>query len=192
MNTISTRIQLINSYRPFIYSKTQSLENRLFKCQFGLCFSGFILILISGFGFTAILLETVGIRDVYEWNKMGFFIFLFIGSSYNFKNNVYQYLLLKHIRFLNQNAEVFVEYEINEELQKIIRQLNKPIASVLLITTAGVLVVGAIINLLLTNQFSYWEYFKVPFIFYTLYFFNYFWNKYKQLIGNLIQVEVEY
>jgi hypothetical protein len=157
-----------------------------------LCFSGFILILISGFGFTAILLETVGIRDVYEWNKMGFFIFLFIGSSYNFKNNVYQYLLLKHIRFLNQNAEVFVEYEINEELQKIIRQLNKPIASVLLITTAGVLVVGAIINLLLTNQFSYWEYFKVPFIFYTLYFFNYFWNKYKQLIGNLIQVEVEY
>jgi hypothetical protein len=192
MNTISTRIKLINSYRPFIYSKTQSLENRLFKCQFGLCFSGFILILISGFGFTAILLETVGIRDVYEWNKMGFFIFLFIGSSYNFKNNVYQYLLLKHIRFLNQNAEVFVEYEINEELQKIIRQLNKPIASVLLITTAGVLVVGAIINLLLTNQFSYWEYFKVPFIFYTLYFFNYFWNKYKQLIGNLIQVEVEY
>jgi hypothetical protein len=192
MNTISARIKLINSYRPFIDSKTQSLENRLFKCQFGLCFSGFILILISGFGFTAILLETVGIRDVYEWNNMVFFIFLFIGSSYNFKNNVYQYLLLKHIRFLNQNAEVFVEYEINEELQKIIRQLNKPIASVLLITTAGVLVVGAIINLLLTNQFSYWEYFKVPFIFYTLYFFNYFWNKYKQLIGNLIQVEVEY
>jgi hypothetical protein len=192
MNTISTRIQLINSYRPFIYSKTQSLENRLFKCQFGLCFSGFILILISGFGFTAILLETVGIRDVYEWNNMVFFIFLFIVSSFNFKNNVYQYLLLKHIQFLNQNAEVFVEYEINEELQKIIKQLNQPITSVLLITTAGVLLVGAIINLLLTNQFSYWDYFKVPFIFYTLYFFNYFWNKYKQLIGNLIQVEVEY
>ena len=190
MNTISTRIQLINSYRPFIYSKTQSLENRLFKCQFGLCFSGFILILISGFGFTAILLETVGIRDVYEWNKMGFFIFLFIGSSYNFKNNVYQYLLLKHIRFLNQNAEVFVEYEINEELQKIIRQLNQPIASVLLITTAGVLVVGAIINIILTNQYSYWDYFKVPFILYSLYFFNYFWSKYKQLIQNLIHVEI--
>lgn len=192
MNTISARIKLINSYRPFIDSKTQSLENRLLKCQFGLYFSGIILILISGLGFTAILLETVGIRDVYEWNNMVFFIFLFIVSSYNFKNNVYQYLLLKHIRFLNQNAEVFVEYEINEELQKIIKQLNQPIASVLLITTAGVLLVGAIINIILTNQFSYWDYFKVPFIFYTLYFFNYFWNKYKQLIENLIQVEVEY
>jgi hypothetical protein len=129
---------------------------------------------------------------VYEWNKMGFFIFLFIGSGYNFKNNVYQYLLLKHIRFLNQNAEVFLEYEINEELQKIIRQLNQPIASVLLIISGGVLLVGAIINIMLTNQFIYWEYFKVPFIFYTLYFFNYFWNKYKQLIENIIHVEVEY
>lgn len=192
MNTISARIKLINSYRPFIDSKTQSLENRLLKCQFGLYFSGIILILISGLGFTAILLETVGIRDVYEWNNMVFFIFLFIVSSFNFKNNVYQYLLLKHIQFLNQNAEVFVEYEINEELQKIIRQLNQPIASILLITTAGVLIVGAIINIIHINQFSYWDYFKVPFILYILFFFNYFWNKYKQLIENLIQVEIEY
>jgi hypothetical protein len=192
MNTTNARIQLINSYRPFIYEKAQSLENRLIKSQLGLYFSGILLILISGIGFTTILLETIGIQDLFQWNKMGIFILLFIVSSYNFKNSVYQYLLLKHIRFLNQNAEVFVEYEINEELQKIIRQLNKPIASVLLISTAGILLVGAIINLLLTNQFSYWEYFKVPFIFYTLYFFNYFWNKYKQLIENLIQVEVEY
>lgn len=190
MNTISARIKLINSYRPFIYSKKQSLENRLLKCQFGLCFSGIVLILISGLGFTVILLETIGIRDVYEWNKMAFFIFLFIGSSYNFKNNVYQYLLLKHVRFLNQNAEVYIEYEINEELQKIIRQLNQPIASILLITTAGVLLVGAIINIIHINQFSYWDYFKVPFILYILFFFNYFWNKYKQLIQNLIHVEI--
>lgn len=192
MNTISARIQLINSYRPFIYTKTQSLENRLLKCQLGLYFSGIVLILISGIGFTSIFLETIGIRDVFEWNKMGFFIFLFIGSSINFKNSVYQYLLLKHIRFLKQNSEVFIEYKINEELQKIIKQLNQPIASVILITSTGVMIVGAIINVMLTNQFSYWDYFKIPFLLYTLYFFNYFWTKYKQLIENLIQVEVEY
>jgi hypothetical protein len=192
MNTISTRIQLINSYRPFIYSKTQSIEKRIIKCQLGLCFSGFLVILISGIGFTTILLETIGIRDVYEWNKMGIFIFLFIGSSINFKNSVYQYLLLKHIRFLKQNSETFVEYKINEDLQKIIKQLNQPITSVILITTAGVMIVGAVINVMLNYHFSYWDYFKIPFLLYTLYFFNYFWTKYKQLIENLIQVEVEY
>ncbi len=192
MNTITARIQLINSYRPFIYEKAQSLENRLIKSQLGLYFSGILLILISGIGFTTILLETIGIRDVFQWNKMGIFILLFIVSSYNFKNSVYQYLLLKHIRFLNQNSEVYIEYQINEELQKIIRQLNQPIASVLLITTAGVMLVGSIMNIMPNFQFSYWDYFKVPFIFYTLYFFNYFWNKYKQLIENLIQVEVDY
>lgn len=192
MNTISTRIQLINSYRPFIYSKTQSLESRLLKCQFGLCFSGFLVILISGIGFTTILLETIGIRDVFEWNKMGIFIFLFIGSSINFKNSVYQYLLLKHIRFLKQNSETFVEYKINEDLQKIIKQLNQPITSVILITTAGVMIVGAVINVMLNYHFNYWDYFKIPFLLYSLYFFNYFWTKYKQLIENLIQVEVEY
>jgi hypothetical protein len=157
-----------------------------------LCFSGFLVILISGIGFTTILLETIGIRDVYEWNKMGIFIFLFIGSSINFKNNVYQYLLLKHIRFLKQNSETFVEYKINEDLQKIIKQLNQPITSVILITTAGVMIVGAVINVMLNYHFSYWDYFKIPFLLYTLYFFNYFWTKYKQLIENLIQVEVEY
>jgi hypothetical protein len=192
MNTITARIQLINSYRPFIYSKTQSLESRLLKCQLGLCFSGFLVILISGIGFTTILLETIGIRDVYEWNKMGIFIFLFIGSSINFKNSVYQYLLLKHIRFLKQNSETFVEYKINEDLQKIIKQLNQPITSVILITTAGVMIVGAVINVMLNYNFSYWDYFKIPFLLYSLYFFNYFWTKYKQLIENLIQVEVEY
>ena len=192
MNTISTRIQLINSYRPFIYSKTQSIEKRIIKCQLGLCFSGFLVILISGIGFTTILLETIGIRDVFEWNKMGIFIFLFIGSSINFKNSVYQYLLLKHIRFLKQNSETFVEYKINEELQKIIKQLNQPITSVILITTAGVMIVGAVINVMLNYHFSYWDYFKIPFLLYSLYFFNYFWTKYKQLIENLIQVEVEY
>ena len=192
MNTITARIQLINSYRPFIYSKTQSIEKRIIKCQLGLCFSGFLVILISGIGFTTILLETIGIRDVYEWNKMGIFIFLFIGSSINFKNSVYQYLLLKHIRFLKQNSETFVEYKINEDLQKIIKQLNQPITSVILITTAGVMIVGAVINVMLNYHFSYWDYFKIPFLLYSLYFFNYFWTKYKQLIENLIQVEVEY
>ena len=192
MNTITARIQLINSYRPFIYAKTQSIESRLIKCQLGLYFSGFLVILISGIGFTTILLETIGIRDVYEWNKMGIFIFLFIGSSINFKNSVYQYLLLKHIRFLKQNSETFVEYKINEDLQKIIKQLNQPITSVILITTAGVMIVGAVINVMLNYHFSYWDYFKIPFLLYTLYFFNYFWTKYKQLIENLIQVEVEY
>jgi hypothetical protein len=190
MNTITTRIQLINSYQPFIYPKTQSLANRLIKCKFSLCFSGIIVILISGIVFNSILLETVGIQDVYEWNKMGIFIFLFIGSSFNFKNSVYQYFLLKHIRFLKQQSEVFVEYKVNEELQKIIKQLNRPIASILLITTAGILIVGTIINVMLDNQFSYCNYFKIPFVLYTLYFFIYFWNQYKQLLKNLIQLEV--
>ncbi len=190
MNTITTRIQLINSYQPFIYPKTQSLASRLIKCQFSLCFSGIVVILISGIVFNSILLETVGIQDVYEWNTMGILIFLFIGSSLNFKNSVYQYLLLKHIRFLKQQSEVFVESKVNEELQKIIKQLNRPIASILVITTAGILIVGTIINVILDNQFSHWNYFKIPFVLYTLYFFIYFWNQYKQLIKNLIQLEV--
>lgn len=160
------------------------------KCQLGLFFSGIVVILMAGIGFISILLETVGIRDIYEWNKMEIFIVLFIASCFSFKNNVYQFLLLRHIRFLNQNTEVFVEWEFNTNLQKIIKQLNQPIHSIFLVSSAGILTTGAISSLLLGSQFVYWNYFKVPLVLYTFYFLYHFWEIYKQLIENLIQVEI--
>jgi hypothetical protein len=141
-------------------------------------------------GFVTILLELIGIQDVFEWNKMGYLTLLFIGSSFNFQNSVYQYLLLKHIQFLKNNSEQFVEWEINQTLQRIIKRLNKPINSKILIVTAGILVTGAFFNFSGNFQFNYWNFFKIPFVFYTIYFIQLFWDRYKQLLGHLIQVEI--
>ncbi len=191
MNTITARIQLINSYRPLLTTKDKPLKTRIINCQIALYFSGILFLTTSSIGFVTILIELAGIQDVFDWNKMGYLALLLIGSSFNFQNSVYQYLLLKHIQFLKNNSEQFVEWEINKTLQQIIKQLNQPINSKIVIVTAGILVFGAFLNFSGNYQFNYWNFFKIPFVFYTIYFLELFWNKYKQLIENLIQVEVE-
>ncbi len=191
MNTITARIQLINSYKPLLTTKNKPLRTRIVNCQIALYFLGILFLATSSIGFVTILIELVGIQDVFEWNKMGYLALLLIGSSFNFQNSVYQYLLLKHIQFLKNNSEQFVEWEINKTLQKIIKQLNKPIKSKILIVTAGSIITGAFLNFSGNYQFNYWNFFKIPFIFYTIYFLKLFWYKYKQLVEHLTQVEIE-
>jgi hypothetical protein len=191
MNTITARIQLINSYKPLFTTKDKPLRTRIVNCQIALYFSGILFLVTSSIGFLTILIELAGIQDVFEWNKMGYLALLLIGSSFNFQNSVYQYLLLKHIQFLKNNSEQFVEWEINKTLQKIIKQLNKPIKSKILIVTAGCIITGAFLNFSGNSQFDFWNFFKIPFVLYTFYFLKLFWNKYKQLIEHLIQVEIE-
>lgn len=191
MNTITARIQLINSYKPLLTTKDKPLRTRIVNCQIALYFSGILFLATSSIGFVTILLELIGIQDVFGWNKIGYLILLSIGSSFNFQNSVYQYLLLKHIQFLKNNSEQFVEWEINKTLQKIIKQLNKPINSKILIGTAILLITGVFLNFSGNSQFDFWNFFKIPFVFYTFYFLKLFWNKYKQLVEHLIQVEIE-
>lgn len=150
------------------------------------------LVILLGYCYTSIVIETIGIQSFINWNTMGLMVILFIINTINFQNNVFQYLLLKHLRFLKQNSDHFIEWEINENLQKIINQLNKPSTSRIAIVTSSIVLIIVEFNFFSHSNFEFGSYSKFVFVFYTIYFFRSFWNKYKQLIENLIQVEIEY
>ena len=148
------------------------------------------LVILLGYCYTSIIIETIGIQSFINWNTMGLMVILFIINTINFQNNVFQYLLLKHLRFLKQNSDHFIEWEINENLQKIINQLNKPSTSRIAIVTSSIVLIIVEINFFSHSNFEFGSYFKFVFVFYTIYFFRSFWNNYKQLIQNLIHVEI--
>ena len=99
------------------------------------------LVILLGYCYTSIVIETIGIQSFINWNTMGLMVILFIINTINFQNNVFQYLLLKHLRFLKQNSDHFIEWEINENLQKIINQLNKPSTSRIAIVTSSIVLI---------------------------------------------------
>ena len=104
------------------------------------------LVILLGYCYTSIIIETIGIQSFINWNTMGLMVILFIINTINFQNNVFQYLLLKHLRFLKQNSDHFIEWEINENLQKIINQLNKPSTSRIAIVTSSIVLIIVEIN----------------------------------------------
>jgi hypothetical protein len=61
----------------------------------------------------------------------------------------------KPIQFVKNNSEQFVKWEIITTLQKIIKTIKPTIAFIILITSAGAMIVGAIINVMLDYHFNY-------------------------------------
>ena len=190
MTTSTSRIQLINKFKPLLLSKKKPLEKRISNSGISLVINSISLIVLLGYGYISILMELIGIQDIFSWNKTGLIVILFIINSLNFQKNVYEYLLLKHLHFLNQNSDHFIEWEINDNLQKIINQLNNPFPSKIAIVSAVIFLILTTLNYVINTNFEYGNYFKIPFVIYTLYFFNLFWSNYKQLIQNLIHVEI--
>jgi hypothetical protein len=190
MTTCTSRIQLINKFKPLLLSKKKPLEKRISNSGISLVINSISLIVLLGYGYISILMELIGIQDIFIWNKTGLIVILFIINSLNFQKNVYEYLLLKHLHFLNQNSDHFIEWEINDNLQKIINQLNNPFPSKIAIVSAVIFLILTTLNYVINTNFEYGNYFKIPFVVYTLYFFNLFWSNYKQLIQNLIHVEI--
>lgn len=190
MTSRSSRIQLINNFKPLVFSKKRPIDKRISKSTIFLSLNSISLVILLGYCYTSIVIETIGIQSFINWNTMGLMVILFIINTINFQNNVFQYLLLKHLRFLKQNSDHFIEWEINENLQKIINQLNKPSTSRIAIVTSSIVLIIVEFNFSSHSNFEFGSYSKFVFVFYTIYFFRSFWNKYKQLIQNLIHVEI--
>jgi hypothetical protein len=190
MTTSSSRIQLINNFKPLHISQKRPIDNRINKSGISLLMNSISLLLFLGYGFTNIILDVIGIDDFLIWDKTGLIVILFIINTVNFQKKVYQYILLKHLRFLKQNSDHFIEWEINENLQKIINQLNNPFTSKVAVITAITILIFTPLNYAVNANLEFGNYLKIPFIIYTIYFFKLFWNNYNQLIENLIHVEI--
>lgn len=190
MTTTSYRIQLINNFKPFVFSKKKPLNQKLSNCTISLIISSISLVALIGYGYLTIILELIGIQDFFGWNKSGLIMIVLILNSISFQNSVFQYLLLKHIRFLNQSSDQFIDREVNENLQKIINELNTPFTSKNVVIGFCVLLISLLLNCITSSTFEYGNYFKIPFVLYSIYFVKLFWNNYKNLLENLIHVEI--
>ena len=191
MTTASYRIQLINNFKPFVFSKKKPLNQRLSNCTISLIISSISLVVLIGYGYLTIILELIGFQDFFGWNKSGLIMIVLILNSISFQNSVFQYLLLKHIRFLNQSSDQFIDREINENLQKIINELNTPFTTKTVVIGFYVLLVCLLLNYITSSTFEYGNCFKIPFVLYSIYFVKLFWNNYKNLLENLIHVEID-
>lgn len=190
MTTISTRIELINNFKPLSHYKKQPVDKRIRRITILSIINGVFFLLVLIYGYASIGLELVGVRDLLVWNKTGLIVVILTINSISFQNNIYQYLLLKHIRYLKHSSEQFIEWEINEDLQKIINQLNQPLFLKTVVVISGTTLFLAVLNYIASTNLAYGNYFKIPFILYSLYFCRLFWNKYKQLQQNLIHAEI--
>lgn len=190
MTSISYRIQLINNFKPFVFSKKKPLNQRLSNCTISLIISSISLVVLIGYGYLTIILELIGIHDFFGWNKNGLIMIVLILNSISFQNSVFQYLLLKHIRFLNQSSDQFIDREVNENLQKIINELNAPFTTKTVVLAICLLLICLLLNYITSSNFEYGNCFKIPFILYSIYFIKLFWNNYKKLLENLIHAEI--
>ena len=190
MTSTSYRIQLINNFKPFAFSKKKPLDQRLSNCTISLIISSISLVVLIGYGYLSITLELIGIQDIFVWNKSGLIMIVLILNSISFQNSVFQYLLLKHIRFLNQSSDQFIDREINDNLQKIINELNTPFTTKTVVLAICLLLICLLLNYVTSSNFEYGKCFKIPFILYSIYFIKLFWNNYKNLLENLIHAEI--
>ena len=120
--------------------------------------------MLIGYGYLSITLELIGIQDIFGWNKSGLIMIVLILNSISFQNSVFQYLLLKHIRFLNQSSDQFIDREINDNLQKIIKELNTPFTTKTVVLAICLLLICLLLNYVTSSNFEYGNCFKIPFI----------------------------
>ncbi len=188
MTKIDERKNIIVRLKSNYKGNTKGIDKKIQYLKFMSILNITMCIFCSGIILISIISEQFGFQ-ILKWEKSSLFVILSIMFFLNFPNDVYEYLLLKHLKKIN-NFKDFRELEkLNSELKNLIDKLNyRKKVNIFLVS----FIILILIMSLWQNAFDnnpIWIYIKIPIlIFYGLVIFRFF-NAYVILSKNIIKVE---
>jgi hypothetical protein len=184
------RIQIINSFKHLYESRSLDIDKRIAKTRWaGLGFSVFLVFMLVIFIIT-IFNDLYNLGWRVNWTKASILVMFGIMVSINFSNEFYKYILLKHLKNIKNNQEsINVNTEMNSELNEIVDNLDQPRKRVFLYILAGIIFLGAILNMFMNYSFEYWRFFKIPTLVYFALIFKETYQNYLLLKLNIEKVE---
>ncbi len=185
---MQSRITIIDNYKSFLGQRKKSIENRLKYLAVLKYLSAFIVLLVFLIIIKS-LLPLNFLNDKLKWNDSALIVMLSITYLIQGPRYFYESKLLSHLKKVeNEEMKTSNEVELNKELENTIHKINDPKSNWLVIASIAVLMIISLIQLI-SGNFEYWIYFRIPFlIFITTILFDFIKN-YNLLNRNIKEYE---
>lgn len=182
------RITTIENYKSNLGERKKSIDKRLRHVTLLKYFSAaftLLVILIVLRSFLPIDL----LNDKLEWNDSALLIVLSFTYLLQGPKYFYESKLLRHLQKLkNDRIESPKNNDLNNQLQNMISDINNDKNKWWIIAYMILLMIASLIQMI-SDNFQYWNYFKIPFLlFLTLILFNFF-KTYDKLSRNIKEYE---
>lgn len=155
------RIKIIRQFKPTLHYKDQSLEGRIKKLRYYGILKYFLanFFLIITMIRSAIVLLSMD-DSGQNWQKAGLMIFIALSLSLHAHYSYIEFLLLKHVRNL-QNHDYTISFNSNKELQVLINRLNyHRFQPYWIIIPSIIVMIASILSIFELNPF--WLIFALP------------------------------
>ena len=186
---IENRKSIIKSLKPTIAWGNKSIEKRV-KFLKGITAIYIILTtLCAGILILTILSEIIGFKFT-NWENIGLLAILSVSFVLNLPNQLYELKLTKHLIKLYSQSNLNGLESLNNELRKIIVQLNNRIKNNwLTFLLALIILVLGIWQMGTENNSQVWNYMKIPMIIFYGIILLKFWKTNRSLSRNINDAE---
>ena len=185
---MQSRITIIDNYKSFLGQRKKSIENRLKYLAVLKYFSAFIVLLV----FLIIIksfLPFIFLTDKLEWNDSALIVMLSITYLMQGPRYFYESKLLRHLKKVeNEEIKTSKEDELNKELEITIHKINDPKSNWLVVASIAILMIVSLVQLI-SGNFEYWIYFRIPFLIFIVLILFDFLKNYNLLKRNIKEYE---
>jgi len=186
---IENRKSIIKSLKPTIAWGSKSIEKRVEFLKGITAVYIILTTLCAGILILTILAEIIGFKFT-KWENIGLLAILSVSFVLNLPNQLYELKLTKHLIKLNSQSNLNGSESLNNELRKIIEQLNNRIKNNwLTLLLALIILVLGILQMGTENNSQVWGYMKIPMIIFYGIILLKFWKTNKSLSRNINDAE---
>ena len=182
------RITIIESFNSYLGKRKKSIDSRLRYVKLLKYFSAIFILLVSLIVLKSLLPLDI-ISDKFEWNDSALMIILSITYLLQGPGYFYESKLLRHLQKIkNDKIESPKNNVLNNQLLNTINDLNKNKHKGLIITSVTILLIASLIQMI-SDNFEYWNYFKIPFLLFIIFILFNFFKTYDKLNRNIKEYE---